>query len=141
LGHLAIASRGVPGESYLLGSENLSWREIHGTIADLTGVARPAVELNHMQAYLAATADELRAHFRGGEPLSSRDQATMIGRYYWYSHAHAGRLGYAPASGRTALVEAVSWLVTTPHISREIRAGLRLSPEIYQFRANQLASA
>ena len=38
LGHVLIAERGVAGESYLLGSANMTWRELHTTIAELAGV-------------------------------------------------------------------------------------------------------
>jgi dihydroflavonol-4-reductase len=61
----------------------------------------------------------------------------MIGRYYWYSHMKAAQLGYAPASARTALTEAISWLVASQHIGREVRTGLRLSDDVYSFRARR----
>lgn len=142
-GHVLLATLGAPGESYLLGSGNLTWRDIHSLISELSGLPGPFIELNHTMAYLAASAEELRARFQGRAALSTTEQAAMIGRYYWYSHAKAGRLGYAPASSRVALAEAISWLVASPHVSREVRAGLRLSNDIYQVRAShaELGSA
>ena len=134
-GHVLLATHGIAGESYLLGSENLTWREIHTVIAELAGVPSPAVELNHTMAYLAATAEEVKAGIEGRAPLTTREQAAMIGRYYWYSHAKAALLGYAPAPARAALTEAISWLVASPNISREVRARLRLSDDVYKFRA------
>ena len=77
------------GESYLLGSQNMTWPQIHTAIAELAGVAPPHISLNHSQAYLAAATDELRAALAGRAALSTREQAGMIGRYYWYSHAKA----------------------------------------------------
>jgi dihydroflavonol-4-reductase len=134
-GHMLIAERGSSGESYLLGGENLAWRQIHQTIAELAGVAPPGIGLSHATAFLAAATDEVRAAMSGRTALSTREQAAMIGRYYWYSHAKAAALGYAPHSARTALVETISWLVASPHISREVRAGMRLSDEIYRHRS------
>jgi dihydroflavonol-4-reductase len=136
-GHALIAERGAPGESYLLGSENLTWQQIHGTIAELAGVAPPHLELNQTLSFLAATAEELRAAIGGRVPLSTREQAAMVGRHYWYSHHKAAAFGYAPVSARTALIEAVSWLATSPHVSREIRAGMHLASDIFRFRATQ----
>lgn len=133
-GHVILAERGAPRQHYLLGSENLDWREIHSIIAELAGISAPRIELDHKLAYVAAAAEELRAHFGGRAPLTTREQAGMIGRWYWYAHDRAAKLGYTPAPTRQALIETVSWLVASSHISREIRAGLRLSPEIYQFR-------
>jgi dihydroflavonol-4-reductase len=134
-GHLLIAERGMAGESYLLGSQNLTWRQIHGLVSELTGVPTPYVELNHATAFAAAAAEELRAAIAGRAPLSTREQAGMIGRYYWYSHAKAAELGYSPASARDALIETISWLAVSPHITREVRATMRLSADIYRCRA------
>ncbi len=134
-GHVLIAEHGAPGEAYLLGSANLTWQQIHAAIAELAGVAPPRLELNQTLTFLAATAEELRAAIGGRAPLSTREQATMVGRYYWYSHAKAATLGYAPTSARAALIETVSWLAASPHISREVRAGMHLAADIYRFRA------
>jgi dihydroflavonol-4-reductase len=138
-GHVLLAMHGVAGESYLLGSENLTWRAIHRQIAELVGLPAPAIELNHTTAFLAATAEEVWASFEHRAPRSTRAQAAMIGRYYWYTHAKAARIGYAPSSARDALTGAISWLVTSSHLSREIRARLRLSDEIYRFRRSHRA--
>jgi dihydroflavonol-4-reductase len=134
-GHVLIAEHGVPGEAYLLGSENLTWQQIHAAIAELTGVAPPRLELNQTLAFLAATAEELRAAIGGRAPLSTREQASMVGRHYWYSHAKAAALGYVPASARAALIETISWLAASPHVSREVRAGMHLAADIHRFRA------
>jgi dihydroflavonol-4-reductase len=134
-GHLLIAHRGVAGESYLLGSQNMTWREIHTAIAELSGIAPPRVTLNHSLSFLAASADELRATLQGSVALTTREQAQMVGRYYWYTHAKAGSLGYSPAAAREALIETISWLAASSHIARETRTNMHLSPDIYRFRA------
>jgi dihydroflavonol-4-reductase len=137
VGHLLIAEHGAAGESYLLGSQNMTWPQIHAAIAELAGVAVPHISLNYSQAYLAAAADELRAALSGRIALSTREQAGMIGRYYWYSHAKAAQFGYTPVAARDALIEAISWLAASSHISRETRITMRLSDDIYRFRAAQ----
>ncbi len=134
-GHLLISEHGTAGEYYLLGSQNLHWRQIHKMIAELAGVPPPVQELNHTSTYLAATADELHATMNGRSALATREQATMVGRYYWYSHAKAAALGYTPMSARNALVEAISWLAASSHVSREVRTGMHLAPDVYRFRA------
>ena len=96
---------------------------------------RRAWNSTRRSTFLAATAEELRATIGGRAPLSTREQAAMVGRYYWYSHAKAAALGYAPASARAALIETISWLAASPHISREVRAGMHLAADIYRFRA------
>lgn len=143
-GHLLAARSGTPGERYLLGSENLEWSTMHRMISELCGVQGPYVFTNHTGAYLAATADEVFSWLMRKPPTTSREQAKMVGRYYWYSHARAEALGYAPRPAQQALAEAISWLVSSTHISRGLRASLKLSPEIYavrKARQQQLARA
>lgn len=135
-GHLAIAESGVAGESYLLGSGNMTWQQVHHMVAELSGVPPPRILLNHTAAYLAATGEEVRAALTGRTALSTREQANMIGRYYWYSHAKAAALGYSPGPVRDAMVQTLSWLAGSPHVTREIRTHMHLSPEIYHFRAS-----
>jgi dihydroflavonol-4-reductase len=138
-GHVLIAERGVAGESYLLGSANMTWREVHTAIAELAGVAAPRLELTHSLAYLAATVDEIRATLAHRVALSTREQAEMVGRYYWFSHAKAARFGYSPASARDALVQTISWLAASQHVTREVRTNMRLTGEVYRYRARGIA--
>lgn len=134
-GHVLLAIRGLPGERYVLGSDNLAWREIHDIVADLAGVAPPRITASAVACMAIAVAEEARARLTGKAPLATRAQARMVGRYYWYSHARAAALGYRPNPARTALAEALAWLSPGPHVSRETRAGMRLHPEVHQARA------
>lgn len=136
-GHLAIAEYGEAGHSYLLGAQNLTWRDIHSMIAELAGVAPPRIALNHSLAFIAAAAAEMQAAMTRRAALSTREQAMMVGRYYWYSHAKAAGLGYAPAAARDALIEVISWLAASPHVTREMRTRMRLADAIYRFRAGR----
>jgi len=138
-GHWLVARHGTPGDSYILGAENLEWPAIHRMIAELAGVAPPRGQLTHGLSYLAAAAEELRARLERRSPLGNRDQAAMVGRYYWYSHARAEAIGYRPVGARRALAVALSWLAASPHVSRELRAGLRLHDEVYAVRWPKLA--
>jgi dihydroflavonol-4-reductase len=133
-GHLLAADFGRPFEHYLLGGENLTWTELHSTIAELAGVSPPKVTINHTQSYLAATAEETRARWERRRPLTTRDQASMVGRYYWYSHAKAGELGYVPIPARQALAGAVAWLATSSHVTREMRATMHLHGDVFSAR-------
>jgi len=136
-GHWLAAQHGAPGERYILGSENLEWREVHRLISELSGVNAPGLELNHSLAYLASTAEEIRAWVARSSALTTRQQATMVGRYYWYSHEKAARLGYQPRAARSGLAEAISWLAKSLHISREVRTTLRLHSDVYTARRMQ----
>ena len=133
-GHVIAGEKGVPGRRYLLGSENLEWAEVHKVISELTGLPGPLMTANHTSSYLAATAYELVSYFTGQPPASTRDQAKMVGRYYWYTHDRMTKLGYKPRPARQALIEAVSWLVGSSHVPASLRATINLSEDIYRFR-------
>jgi dihydroflavonol-4-reductase len=134
LGHDLLAERGEAGLRYVLGSENQSWRDIHGLVSDLTGAPGPRGEASAVACYGLAVAEEARARLTGKAPLATRAQARMVGRYYWYSHARAAALGYSPRSARDAMAEAIAWLAASPYVSRETRVGLRLSREVHAAR-------
>lgn len=134
-GHVLVAEQGTAGERYLLGSENLEWPDIHRTVSELCGVPGPFFFANHTGSYLAAIANEAVSLVTRKPPPTTRAQAKMVGRYYWYRHDKAAALGFAPRPARRALAEAISWLTTSPHVSRELRSTLKLSREVYDARA------
>ena len=133
-GHIIAAEKGLAGKRYLLGAENLAWSEIHKAISELCGVEGPLWQANRTASYFAATWHELGAYVSRKTPLTTRAQARMVGRYYWYDHTRIGALGYHPRSSRQALAEAIAWLAASPHVSRRTRSTMRLSEEVYQAR-------
>jgi dihydroflavonol-4-reductase len=133
-GHVVAAMAGTRGERYVLGGENLEWRTIHSTISELCGTYGPLMTANHSACYVAALGEEMRALVSERAPTTTRTQAQMVGRYYWYSHDKAARIGFRPGPARDAMARALSWLVATDHVSRETRSRLRLSDEVWSAR-------
>ncbi len=128
-GHLLAALHGTRGERYLLGGENLEWPRLHRLVSDICGVSGPMLQANHTSAFLAATAQELFAWATGTNALTSRAQAAMVGRFYWYDHAQAAeKLAYTPMPARAALARALAWLATTAHLPPWVRGRLHLEP-------------
>jgi dihydroflavonol-4-reductase len=134
-GHILAAKRGKAGCRYVLGSENLTWQQVHGLISNLTGTFGPSLILNHTASYLAAAAAEASARLTGTRPVVTRDEAKMCGRFYWYSHKRIAALGYAPVSARRALAEAVAWLLMRSYITDSVMERLELAPEVFAARA------
>jgi len=58
-GMLAAADRGVTGRRYILGGENLTWRQILDTLADAMGRSRARFRLPPVVMSLAGAASEL----------------------------------------------------------------------------------
>jgi len=134
-GHILAAERGEPGSRYLLGGENVEWSLLHRTVAELCGVPGPAMLATHTAAYLAATGMEVASVLTGKPPATTRAETKTLGRYYWYSHARAAALGYAPRPARRALAEAIAWLLTSPHISPSLHSRLKPGDEVLMHSA------
>jgi dihydroflavonol-4-reductase len=134
LGHLLIAKKGKNGRRYLMGSENLEWSAIHATISEICGLPGPLVTAGHAACFLSGAYHEGLSFFTGKHPPVTRDQAKMVGRYYWYTHKRMLEMGYAPAPARSALVSAVSWLAGSQHISASLRNSMTLSQEVHEQR-------
>lgn len=129
-GHVAMLERGVAGERYLLGGEDLSWRMLHTLVADLAGLPGPYAEMPAGSAWALSAAAEWWAGLRDETPLTTREEASTIGRFYWYTSAKAHDLGYAARPARAAVAASLAWLAVSPDLPRWAREGLRLHPEV-----------
>jgi len=134
-GHVIAATRGQSGSRYVLGGENLNWCDLHALISKLCCTYGPSMTASHTACVVAAAADELRSQLTGRPPMTTRQQAAMVGRYYWYSHARIASLGYQPMPAREALAITLGWLLASRHVPRETRTRLRLSGEVWAARA------
>lgn len=129
-GHLVLLEGGEAGQRYLLGGDDVTWRLLHTLVADLAGLPGPYAEVPASVAWAASTAAEAWARLTGEAPLSTRDEALTVGRYYWYSSARAAALGYRARPAREAVAASLAWLVVGEHLPRWVREGLRLAPAV-----------
>jgi dihydroflavonol-4-reductase len=68
-GHIAAFEKGVPGEKYILGGENLTYKEIFGTIADVLGKKNYKIwEVPTWTALLIARLNEAVSVILGKKP-------------------------------------------------------------------------
>jgi dihydroflavonol-4-reductase len=109
-GHLLASERGRAGERYILGSENLTLRQILNQLAEITGRKAPSIELPYFIAYAAGAITTAWAHVTGTPPRAPLEAVRMAKKKMWVSHARAAsELGYAPGPARDALADAVKW--------------------------------
>lgn len=132
IGHILLAERGNPGERYIIAAENVKWREVHETISELCGIARPRITVTRTPAIAAATFMELASKITRKPPLATRDLAQQTGRYFWYSNAKIARLGFLPRSMRQTLTQTIAWLMISPHLSDKQRAAMKPHEEVLQ---------
>jgi dihydroflavonol-4-reductase len=88
-GHLLAMERGRTGERYLLGGENLAWREIIGLLADAFGVPPPRRTLSPGPAMALAVLSEAAALVTRTRPLITRETARNASRFYRYDNRKA----------------------------------------------------
>lgn len=134
-GHILAAERGTAGCRYILGSENLTWRQAHELMSDLGGTFGPSLALNHTASYLAAMAAEVAARLAGSRPAATRDEAKMATRFYWYDHERIASLGYRPMPARQALAEAIAWLLGRHYMADSVMEKLTLSSDVIAAQA------
>ena len=110
LGHLQACERGLAGERYILGAENLTLEQILRKLAAITGLRAPKLQLPYAVAYVAGVVTTAWARISGKPPRAPLDAVRMARKKMFVSHAKAAReLGYDPGPPQRALARAVEW--------------------------------
>jgi dihydroflavonol-4-reductase len=109
-GHWLACERGRVGERYILGSENLTLRQIFEQLAALSGRRAPRMRIPWVVAFAAGAVETGLANLTGREPRAPLDAVRMARKKMFVKHAKAEReLGYRPAPAAMALEKAVRW--------------------------------
>lgn len=111
-GHMLAAFKGRAGERYILGGENMTFKQVLDILAEETGLPGPKFKTPYAVAYAFGALDTARASLFGGEPLAPLDAVRMAKHYMWFDSTKAeAELGYEPRPAREALRDAVKWFV------------------------------
>ena len=110
-GHWLASERGRMGERYLLGSENLSLRQILERLARIAGREAPRLRLPYSAAWAAGAACEAWSRLSGNPPAIPLD-AVRMARYTMFADCSKARrvLGFDPEPVNSALERAVHWI-------------------------------
>ena len=109
-GHVLAYERGRVGESYILGGEDFSLRDLLRLIAEISGQKPPLCALPAAALWPVAAGCELAARVFGTDPLVTREMLQMARKKMFFSSAKArAELGYAPRPARAAIEDAVAW--------------------------------
>ncbi|MHC5022268.1 MAG: NAD-dependent epimerase/dehydratase family protein, partial [Planctomycetota bacterium] len=109
-GHLLAAERGVAGERYILGGENVTLKQILELLAEITGGPKP-FKVPRPVAWMAAVVDEFfTGTLRGKTPKATREALKMARYTMWFDSTRAQQeLGFESRSAKEALTAAVEW--------------------------------
>jgi len=110
-GHLLAMEKGVPGERYILGGENLTLKQILDKLAAITGLPSPSIRMPYAVAYATGVVDTLvTGKMRQREPRVTLDSVRTGRKKMFVTSAKAEReLGWNPAPVDRALRRAVDW--------------------------------
>ncbi len=109
-GHLLAMEKGQVGQRYILGSRNLSLKEILEILAKVSGRPAPTVRLPHAVALGVAAVSTLAAQMTRRPPLVSWESVRMSKRKMFFDSSKAVRdLGLPQGSIEEALAKAVHW--------------------------------
>lgn len=111
-GHYLAALKGVVGQRYILGGENMTLKGMLDALGAETGLPAPRFQTPYAVAYLYGAFDSALSSLTGSEPRAPLDAIRMAKHYMWFDSGKARReLGYAPRPARQALKDAADWFV------------------------------
>ncbi len=110
-GHILALEKGIIGERYILGGENLTLKEILELVAEITEKPAPKICLPHNAilpiAYLAEAWAKIT---KGAEPFATVDGVNMAKHKMYFNSIKAETdLGYTHRPARQALRDAIKW--------------------------------
>ncbi len=109
-GHLLALERGLVGERYVLGGENLTLRDILATVCRIAGRRPPRIRLPVGLTIPIARVSEFAARLTGREPRVPLEGAREARHHMYFSSAKARRvLGYQSRPAGEAIADAVEW--------------------------------
>jgi farnesol dehydrogenase len=112
-GHLLAMEKGIPGQRYVLGGENLSYRQLFEIISTVSGVRKRLIGIPLWLMIPAAAAMKEAAKITGRPPLIVPELVRKFHHHWIVSSEKATReLGYAPLPAAEAISITVDWIKT-----------------------------
>ena len=105
------ATRGRPGESYIMGGHNVTYREMADVLCAAAGTKVPRYTMHPGKLAWLGRVNEWFAALTGIKPYFSRKSMTFLGgRYLYFDIAKARtELGYEPVSFEQTMEECARW--------------------------------
>ena len=112
-GHLQAFNKGIFGERYILGGENMTFKEILEMISVLCGHNPPKIQLPKKPLYPIGYIFEIFARlFNLKNPMLTVDMIRMAEKKMFFSSEKAKKeLNYKYKSAKNALKDAIEWFI------------------------------
>ncbi len=109
-GHRLALERGRIGQSYILGGQNVTLKDMLAVIAPLAGRRPPRLRLPRTPLFPIAYAAEAVARLTGREPFITADGLKMAKHHMFFSSLKAEReLGYRARPYALGIADAIEW--------------------------------
>lgn len=118
-GHLLVAEKGKIGERYLLGSENLTLKQLLDALSKITSLPAPKVKIPHGVALGVAYLNTAFSRLLGREPQIPVE-GVKIARHMMFVNCDKSQraLDFRPAPVAAALERAVRWYADNGYVSK-----------------------
>ena len=117
-GHILIAEKGMVGERYLLGSENLTLKAVLDILAQITGLPAPTLKIPHRVALGVAYAETAFSRLIGRAPQIPVEGVKIAKHMMFVDCTRAPReLGFQQGSVVAAFQRAVRWYEANGYIA------------------------
>ncbi len=119
-GHLLAAQKGKVGEKYILGNRNMSLEEIFTTLAEISGLPAPKLEIPHWLPMGVAAVETTFCRLTGFEPRVPLESVKLSRHKMYFDGSKAVReLGMPQTPVEEALRRAVDWFRDNNYVPRK----------------------
>ena len=110
-GHILAEQKGIPGERYILGNQNMSLLDILVSLEKITGLKAPRIKMPFWVALSAGWACEMVSNHLTGKPPAVPLAGVKMAKYFMYfdSSKAVQKLGLTQNPVENALRESVDW--------------------------------
>ena len=116
-GHLLVSEKGKIGKRYLLGTENLTLKELLDMLAKITGLRAPGIKIPHGVALGVAYVNTVFSRLLGKEPQIPVEGVKIAQHKMFVDCSRAQReLGFQPGPVAAALERAARWYQANGYI-------------------------
>lgn len=118
-GIILAGDKGIAGERYILGGENIALRDLLGLLENESGRKMPKRTVFPALALAAGVFGDIASRFTGKSPAATREGVLLALRSAPFDSSKAKReLGYAPRPVAEALREEMAWLIQRNETSK-----------------------
>ena len=118
-GHILAEQKGVPGERYILGNQNMSLFDILTTLEKITGLKAPRIKMPFWVALSAGWVCEMVSNHLTGKPPAVPLAGVKMAKYFMYfdSSKAVQELGLEQNSVEKALRQSVNWFKENNYVT------------------------